>query len=56
MFGTIARISSSFVFMFILFGAFLVRSGAGEFVVAWRGPLAGRIVGGPGWWPCSAPG
>ena len=30
LFGNIARISSTFVFMFILFGAFLLRSGAGR--------------------------
>lgn len=48
LFGTIAQISVSFVFMFILFGAFLVRSGAGDFVVAMSNALAGRIVGGPG--------
>jgi TRAP-type uncharacterized transport system fused permease subunit len=29
----IARISSTFVFMFILFGAFLLCSGAGDFVI-----------------------
>ena len=33
LFGTIASISSTYVFMFILFGAFLLRSGAGEFVI-----------------------
>ncbi len=33
LFGNIARISSTFVFMFILFGAFLLRSGAGDFVI-----------------------
>lgn len=48
MFGSIARISSTFVFMFILFGAFLVRSGAGDFVVDMARSLAGRLVGGPG--------
>jgi len=48
LFGTIAQISVSFVFMFILFGAFLVRSGAGDFVVALSRALAGRIIGGPG--------
>ncbi|MEL6584176.1 MAG: TRAP transporter fused permease subunit [Pseudomonadota bacterium] len=47
-FGTIARISSSTVFLFIIFGAFLVRSGAGEFVVALARAVAGRFVGGPG--------
>ena len=48
LFGTIAQISVSFVFLFILFGAFLVRSGAGDFVIALSRALAGRIVGGPG--------
>ena len=32
-FGNIASISSTFVFMFILFGAFLLKSGAGDFVI-----------------------
>ncbi len=48
MFGPIARISSTFVFMFILFGAFLLRSGAGDFVIAAARAMAGRLVGGPG--------
>jgi TRAP transporter 4TM/12TM fusion protein len=48
LFGSIARISVSFVFMFILFGAFLVRSGAGDFVIAMARAVAGRVVGGPG--------
>ena len=48
MFGQIARISSTFVFMFILFGAFLVRSGAGDFVIDMARSVAGRMVGGPG--------
>lgn len=47
-FGTIARISSTFVFMFILFGAFLLRSGAGDFVINLARAVAGRLVGGPG--------
>ncbi|MBE0584530.1 MAG: TRAP transporter fused permease subunit [Desulfofustis sp.] len=47
-FGGIARISSSFVFMFILFGAFLLRSGAGEFVINLARAAAGRLIGGPG--------
>ena len=47
-FGTIARISSTFVFMFILFGAFLLRSGAGDFVINLARAMAGRFVGGPG--------
>ncbi len=47
-FGTIASISSSFVFMFILFGAFLLRSGGGEFVIDLARSVAGRLTGGPG--------
>ena len=48
LFGNIALISSTFVFMFILFGAFLLRSGAGEFVVDLARAVAGKTVGGPG--------
>lgn len=48
LFGTIARISSTYVFMFILFGAFLLRSGAGEFVIDLARAVAGRMIGGPG--------
>jgi len=48
MFGTIARISSTFVFMFILFGAFLLKSGAGDFIVDVSRVVAGRFIGGPG--------
>ena len=48
MFGTIGRISATFVFMFILFGAFLVRSGAGDFIIDLARVAAGRFVGGPG--------
>ncbi len=48
MFGPIARISWTFVFMFILFGAFLVKSGAGEFIIDLSRCAAGKFVGGPG--------
>ncbi|WP_163336332.1 TRAP transporter fused permease subunit [Desulfopila sp. IMCC35008] len=48
LFGNIARISSTFVFMFILFGAFLLRSGAGDFVINLAKAVAGRFIGGPG--------
>lgn len=48
MFGSIARISSTYVFLFIIFGAFLLRSGAGEFVIDIARAIAGKIVGGPG--------
>ncbi|CZF80718.1 TRAP transporter permease [Grimontia marina] len=48
MFGPISRISWSYVFMFILFGAFLVRSGVGDFIVRLSKAAAGKIIGGPG--------
>ncbi|WP_426414877.1 TRAP transporter permease [Aestuariirhabdus sp. LZHN29] len=48
MFGSIARISWTYVFMFILFGAFLVKSGAGDFIIELSRCAAGRFVGGPG--------
>ena len=48
MFGSIARISSTYVFLFIIFGAFLIRSGAGEFVINLARVVSGRLVGGPG--------
>ncbi len=47
LFGTIARISSSIVFMFMLFGAFLMRSGAADFIIDLARCLAGRFTGGP---------
>lgn len=34
--------------MFVLLGAFLVRSGAGDFILALARAVAGRITGGPG--------
>ena len=46
-FGTIATVSSTFVFLFVLFGAFLLRSGAGEFLIRLALSLLGRTVGGP---------
>jgi len=48
MLGSIARISWTYVFMFILFGAFLVKSGAGDFIIDLARCAAGRFVGGPG--------
>tara|TARA_R100001440_G_scaffold62701_2_gene82769 strand:+ start:29469 stop:31637 length:2169 start_codon:yes stop_codon:yes gene_type:complete len=48
MLGPIARISWTYVFMFILFGAFLVKSGAGDFIVDLARCAAGRFIGGPG--------
>ncbi|MDX1491888.1 MAG: TRAP transporter fused permease subunit [Pseudohongiellaceae bacterium] len=48
MFGSTANISTTYVFMFILFGAFLLKSGAGEFIVRLARCLAGRFTGGAG--------
>lgn len=48
MLGSINRISWTYVFMFILFGAFLVKSGAGDFIIELARCAAGRFVGGPG--------
>lgn len=46
-FGSIATISSTFVFLFILFGAFLLQSGAGDFILKLAMSLIGKRVGGP---------
>ena len=48
MFGSIARISWSYVFIFILFGAFLLKSGAGDVIIDLARCAAGRWTGGPG--------
>nr|SHN99881.1 Putative uncharacterized protein [Moritella viscosa] len=48
MFGAISRISWSFVFMFILFGAFLVRSGVGDYIINLSRAAANKVIGGPG--------
>jgi TRAP transporter 4TM/12TM fusion protein len=48
MFGTIARISATTVFLFIIFGAFLLKSGAGDFIIALARAVAGKLSGGPG--------
>ncbi|MGB6327645.1 MAG: TRAP transporter fused permease subunit [Halarcobacter sp.] len=48
LFGPIATISSTYVFMFILFAAFLLKSGAGDFIVDVSDAVAGKFVGGTG--------
>ena len=48
MFGLTANISATFVFMFIIFGSFLLKSGAGDFIVRLARCLAGRFIGGAG--------
>ena len=47
-FGLTAQISSTFVFMFIIFGSFLLKSGAGDFIVQVAQCLTRRITGGAG--------
>lgn len=47
LFGTIATISSTFVFLFVLFAAFLIKSGAGEFIIKLAVSLMGHTTGGP---------
>uniref|UniRef100_UPI004047D1B7 TRAP transporter permease n=1 Tax=Aliarcobacter sp. TaxID=2321116 RepID=UPI004047D1B7 len=48
LFGPIATISATYVFMFILFAAFLLKSGAGDFIVDVSNAVAGRFTGGTG--------
>lgn len=49
MLGNIATISATYVFMFVLFGAFLNRSGAGDFIIDFARALARKMIGGPGY-------
>lgn len=46
-FGTPLQVSSTFVFMFILFGAVLERTGLGKFIIDLSLALAGWSTGGP---------
>ena len=48
MFGLTAQISSTFVFMFIIFGSFLLKSGAGDFIVQVAQTMTRRLTGGAG--------
>ena len=47
LFGTIATISSTFVFLFVLFAAFLLKSGAGNFIIKLAVACLGHTTGGP---------
>jgi TRAP transporter 4TM/12TM fusion protein len=47
LFGTIATISSTYVFLFVLFAAFLLKSGAGDFIINLSTAVMGKMVGGP---------
>ena len=46
-FGTPLGVSATYVFVFILFGAFLQKSGAGQFFIDMSFALTGRTRGGP---------
>ncbi len=47
LFGTPLEVSSTFVFMFILFGAVLEKTGIGKFIIDLSLAIAGRYSGGP---------
>ena len=47
LFTTPLGVSASFIFIFILFGSFLVASGTGEFFIQFANALAGHMRGGP---------
>ncbi|MQA85646.1 MAG: TRAP transporter fused permease subunit [Streptosporangiales bacterium] len=46
-FGVVAHIFATFVFIFIIFGAFLQKSGAAQFLVDLPFAIAGKARGGP---------
>jgi TRAP transporter 4TM/12TM fusion protein len=46
-FGLVCTVSSTYVVLFILFGAFLLKSGAGDFIIKLSQSVAGHWVGGP---------
>jgi len=46
-FGIVCTVSSTYVILFILFGAFLLKSGAGDFIINLAQAVAGHRVGGP---------
>ncbi|MFZ5584469.1 MAG: TRAP transporter permease [Thermodesulfobacteriota bacterium] len=47
LFGIPLGVSASFIFIFIMFGAFLVSSGTGEFFIKFANAVAGHLRGGP---------
>lgn len=46
-FGVPLGVSATFVFLFILFGAFLEKTGGGQFIIDFSLSLMGRSTGGP---------
>jgi len=49
LFGFTATISATFVFLFLLFSAFLLRSGAGDYILRLARVLTRNLRGGPGY-------
>lgn len=49
LFGFTATISATFVFLFLLFAAFLLRSGAGDFILKLAQVVTRNLRGGPGY-------
>jgi TRAP-type uncharacterized transport system fused permease subunit len=47
LFGIPLGVSASFIFVFIMFGAFLVSSGTGDFFIRFSNAMAGHYRGGP---------
>ena len=47
LFGLPTHISATYIFLFIVFGAFLGKSGFGQFTIDFSTALAGRLRGGP---------
>ncbi len=47
LFGIPLGVSASFIFVFIMFGAFLVASGTGDFFIRFSNAVAGHFRGGP---------
>ncbi len=47
-FGETLGLSANYLFLFILFGAFLLRTGAGELIIACGRSVAGHLTGGAG--------
>jgi len=45
--GTPLGVCSTFIFLFILFGAFLERTGIGQFFIDFANAIAGKSTGGP---------
>lgn len=45
--GTPIQVCSTFIFIFILFGAFLEKTGIGQFFIDFANSIAGKAVGGP---------